>query len=376
MNSLKIKRQFLLPLLAIAFCLSLSTTNAKSSNLMLTPYNEEADYSLYTHPDILLGGDEDGDGVKDKRDKCPHTPKGVKVNKEGCPLDGDKDGVPDYLDKCPLMVGTSALDGCPDKDKDGISDIDDGCPDVPGLTRFKGCPDSDGDGIEDSRDRCPNAKGLDMFRGCPDTDGDGVEDGSDKCPNSEKGIKVDASGCTADSDRDGIIDAEDKCPDTRPGIKVDDRGCAADTDGDGIIDTDDKCPTTKGEGTANGCPVVKAEVKKRLQFAARGINFETGKSTLVVSSYAMLDEVVGILKEYPDYSLKMGGHTDNVGDDNSNYLLSQARVDAVKSYLVSKGVPLSRIDATGYGETKPIAANTTAVGKMQNRRVELELVLR
>ncbi|MDZ4757794.1 MAG: OmpA family protein [Bacteroidota bacterium] len=347
------------------------TADAKSSNLNLPPYNNE-------EPDSTSTGkkDEDGDGVKDSKDKCPKTPTGVTVDKDGCPVDEDRDGTADYLDKCPKMTGPASMGGCPDRDKDGMSDLDDVCPDVPGLARFRGCPDSDGDGVEDSKDKCPNSKGLDMFKGCPDTDGDGVEDTQDKCPSSEKGIKVDASGCTADSDRDGIIDAEDKCLDTRSGVKVDNRGCPLDTDGDGIIDTDDKCPTTKGEGTANGCPVIKAEVKKRLQFAARGINFETGKSIIVPASYAMLNEIVSILKEYPDYNLKMGGHTDNVGDDNANYSLSQARVDAVKTYLVSKGVDISRIDATGFGETKPIATNATAVGKMQNRRVELELLIK
>jgi OmpA-OmpF porin, OOP family len=85
---------------------------------------------------------------------------------------------------------------------------------------------------------------------------------------------------------------------------------------------------------------------------------------------------VNIMKEYPDYILKIGGHTDDVGDDNANMTLSQARVDAVKNYLVTKGVPLGRIEAVGYGETKPIESNKTSVGKMQNRRVELELEVR
>ena len=156
---------------------------------------------------------------------------------------------------------------------------------------------------------------------------------------------------------------------------MDFKGCPADSDGDGIIDSKDRCPTTKGEGTVNGCPVVKADVKKRLNFAARGIQFETGKATLIIASYPMLDEIVNILAAYPDYVLKIGGHTDNVGDDNSNYKLSQARVDAVKSYLASKGVALSRMEATGYGETKPIGSNANTNGRQQNRRVELDLVL-
>src|SRR4249920_968764 len=77
--------------------------------------------------------DSDGDGVKDSKDHCPGTPKGVSVDAVGCPLDADKDGVADYLDKCPRIVGTAPLAGCPDTDKDGLSDYDDACPDVPGL---------------------------------------------------------------------------------------------------------------------------------------------------------------------------------------------------------------------------------------------------
>ncbi len=314
-----------------------------SSMVMRSDYNKDA-FSISTEEEY--GKDKDGDGVKDKKDKCPDTPKDVKVDNSGCPLDTDKDGVADFMDKCPESLGMSNLHGCPDKDKDGVADGDDGCPNVPGLTRFKGCPDSDGDGIEDALDKCPNAFGADIFKGCPDSDNDGVEDGMDKCPDTKKSIKVDT------------------------------RGCPSDIDGDGIIDSEDKCPTTKAEGTPNGCPVVKPEVKKRLQFAARGINFETGEARLKVSSFAVLDEVVSILKEYPDYMLKIGGHTDDVGDDNANMTLSQARVDAVKNYLVSKGVPLTRIEAVGFGETKPIESNKTAVGKSQNRRVELELVLK
>jgi OmpA-OmpF porin, OOP family len=318
--------------------------------------------------------DGDGDGVKNKRDKCPSTPPGVLVDGTGCPLDTDKDGVADYLDKCPSIPGTADMNGCQDKDKDGVSDIDDICPDVPGLARFKGCPDSDGDGIEDSKDKCPNAKGLDMFHGCPDTDGDGVEDANDKCPGTEKGIKVDASGCAADSDRDGVLDADDKCPDTKMGIKVDVNGCPADTDGDGVLDTDDKCPGIPGDASNNGCPLAKKETPKRLQFATRRINFESKNALVKVSSYPMLDEVASILSGYPDYNLRIGGHADAVEKDP--VVLSQSRADAVKSYLLSKGVAESRIIVTGYGKTRPMTSNATVAGRTQNRRVELDLYLR
>ena len=320
--------------------------------------------------------DKDGDGVKDRKDLCPATPTGVKVDANGCPLDTDRDGVVDYLDKCPDTPGSAAMNGCQDKDNDGVADNEDNCPDVPGLARFKGCPDSDNDGVEDSKDKCPNQKGLDRFNGCPDTDGDGVEDSKDKCNDTPKGVKVDANGCSADSDNDGVIDSEDKCPNTKAGIKVDAKGCDADTDKDGVIDSEDACPAVAGTAANKGCPEKKVDVKKRLQFAARGINFETGKATLTTASYPMLDEVVSILNEYVDYNLKMGGHTDAVGKDASNLTLSQARVDAVKAYLLSKGIADTRVVATGFGEIRPVAPNTTAVGRAKNRRVELELFLK
>ncbi len=348
--------------------------------------------------------DGDGDGVKNKRDKCASTPPGVTVDGTGCPIDTDKDGVADYLDKCPSVPGTVAMNGCQDKDNDGVSDINDICPDVPGMTRFMGCPDSDGDGIEDSKDKCPNSRGKDIFGGCPDTDGDGVQDANDKCPGTLAGVKVNITGCAADSDGDGVLDGDDKCPDTRMGVKVDFKGCPADTDGDGILDADDKCPNTSmgvkvnstgcpadtdgdgvldaddrcpgviGEVSNNGCPVAKKEIPKRLQFATRRISFEKGNAILKTSSFPMLDEVANILKEYPDYNLRIGGHADAV--EKNPTTISQSRADAVKSYLLSKGVAESRTATTGFSKTRPATSNANETGRGQNRRVELELYLR
>ena len=286
--------------------------------------------------------DKDGDGIKDRKDLCPATPTGVKVDANGCPLDTDRDGVVDYLDKCPDSPGSADMNGCQDKDKDGVSDNDDICPDVPGSARFKGCPDSDGDGVEDSKDKCPNEKGSDRFNGCPDNDGDGIEDSKDKCKDTPKGVKVDMNGCSSDSDNDGVNDSEDKCPDTKTGVKVDEKGCPSDRDGDG----------------------------------APSPSLSEGQATLTTSSYPMLDEVVSILNEYVDYNLKMGGHTDAVGNANSNLSLSQARVDAVKAYLISKGIVDTRVVATGFGKVRPVASNANAAGRAKNRRVELELFLK
>ncbi|MGE5393621.1 MAG: thrombospondin type 3 repeat-containing protein, partial [Candidatus Saccharibacteria bacterium] len=102
--------------------------------------------------------DSDGDGVSDKKDKCPNTPAGVAVDEKGCPKDSDGDGVADYMDDCPTVAGLTSLKGCPDADKDGVADKEDACPDVAGLKALKGCPDSDGDGVADKDDKCPDTK--------------------------------------------------------------------------------------------------------------------------------------------------------------------------------------------------------------------------
>ncbi len=323
--------------------------------------------------------DTDKDGVSDKKDKCPNTPEGIQVDSYGCPVDTDLDGTADYLDKCPREAGTIEMKGCPDTDKDGISDFDDKCIAVPGLQKFAGCPDTDQDGVEDSKDNCPNTivgTPVDM-NGCPvDADGDKVPDNLDKCPNTPSGMTVDINGCPADGDKDGVPDILDKCPNTDKGISVDEDGCPRDSDKDGIPDHLDRCPSTPAPGTLNGCPVVKEEIKKRLKFATRGIFFEFGKATLKPESNAKLDEVVDIINQYPDYNLRLGGHTDNVGSDENNHKLSQARVDAVKFYLISKGINEERLDAMGFGELKPIATNKTAIGRSQNRRVEMDLYLK
>lgn len=259
-----------------------------------------------------------------------------------------------------------------DTDGDGIYDIDDACPLVAGLAEFNGCPDTDGDGIEDSKDECPTIAGLAEFNGCPDRDGDGIPDVRDACPDVPGIAKF--GGCPdPDRDGDGIINERDKCPDV-PGSFIAE-GCP-DRDGDGVMDSEDKCPDVAGPASNKGCPEMKEEVKKRLAFAARNIQFETGKATIRPVSYKILDEVASILNEYSYYDVNVDGHTDDVGNDASNLQLSKDRAASAVAYLVSKGIPASRLVSEGYGETKPVGNNKTAAGRAQNRRVEFNLLFK
>jgi OmpA-OmpF porin, OOP family len=262
------------------------------------------------------------------------------------PADRDKDGVPDNIDACPDDPGPAELQGCPDRDGDGILDKDDKCPDVKGVARYQGCPipDTDGDGINDEEDDCPKVKGLARYKGCPipDTDGDGINDEEDDCP------KV-------------------------PGVARY-KGCPIpDTDGDGVNDEEDRCIKIPGPKENFGCPVIAPEVKKRVDIAAKNILFNTGKYTLKSSSFKGLNDVAKIMTENPDMLLAIDGHTDSDGSEEMNQTLSDNRANAVKKYLVSKGVDESRISATGHGELEPIATNKTSAGKAQNRRSELTL---
>ena len=296
--------------------------------------------------------DLDKDGVADRRDTCPGTPAGAVVDAQGCPIDSDRDKVYNGLDACPNTVDGAQVDA-------------------------RGCPtDTDADGVFDGIDQCagtPTGARVDA-RGCPtDADGDAVADGIDQCPNTPTGATVDATGCPTDGDKDGVYDGLDKCPGTPSGTEVDSSGCqrTRDTDGDGVDDSKDKCPGTAA-GTrvdAAGCPILFTEA--RTPVILRGVTFETGKSALKPESFTVLDIVAASLVANPTIRIEIAGHTDNTGASATNERLSQSRAEAVRAYLASKGVTPDRMVAKGYGPSVPVAPNTTAAGRAQNRRVEL-----
>ncbi|WP_047548877.1 OmpA family protein [Psychroserpens sp. Hel_I_66] len=278
----------------------------------------------------------------------------------------------DYLPKhWQHTVGLAIKFGGKDTDGDGIYDKDDACPDVPGLEAFNGCPDSDNDGIEDSKDDCPNQAGLAEFNGCPDGDSDGVADKDDDCP-TVAGLKA-LNGCP-DADGDGVADKDDECPNEKgPSAN---KGCPwPDTDGDGILDKDDKCPNEAGTVANNGCPEVKPteEVMKQLNEYARTILFDTGKASIKKESDEVLAAMIAIFKEYPQANFSIDGHTDSVGSEKTNQLLSERRANSVMDHLVANGINPDRLTAKGYGEEFPIASNNTRNGRKNNRRVEVKL---
>jgi outer membrane protein OmpA-like peptidoglycan-associated protein len=328
--------------------------------------------------------DKDNDGVSDRKDKCPTVP-GVWEFK-GCP-DRDGDHVQDSEDHCPDEPGLVQLVGCPDSDGDGISDKNDMCPDSAGTAEFKGCPDTDGDKVIDRLDECPFDAGLAEFKGCPDKDADGTPDKLDGCP--ETFGPKEFMGCP-DSDGDKIIDKEDECPD-QSGPK-ENKGCPwKDTDNDGVLDKDDKCPEVPGILELQGCPVsrpteadpapqevpMKAAEKKIIEKAFASLEFASAKDIIKSKSLPALNALAKLMIEHSkDWKIKLSGHTDNSGDEEKNFVLSEKRTIAVQKYLLKKGVKEEQIITEWFGQTQPIEDNNTPKGRQKNRRVEMKILLK
>ncbi|CAN5718949.1 OmpA family protein [soil metagenome] len=281
-----------------------------------------------------------------------------------------------------MLGGRSA--GPRDRDGDGVPDDVDECRRTPAGDRVdaRGCTvvDTDGDGVFDDADACPDTPAGDRVdaKGCPvprDADGDGVNDDADACPDTPAGAEVDAKGCPVptDADGDGVNDDVDACPDTPAGEQVDAKGCPLpkDGDGDGVNDDADRCPSTPSgvEVDAEGCQVLFEPTRKTL--ILEGVNFETGQSTITPESETILNGVAESLVANDTIRVQVTGHTDNTGGLALNRRLSRARAEAVRAYLVSRGVAEDRLTVRGFGPDQPIASNRTAEGRAQNRRVEL-----
>jgi len=229
-------------------------------------------------------------------------------------LDRDGDGVPDARDRCPEER----------EDLDGVQD-EDGCPD----------PDNDGDGIPDERDRCPNQ--------AEDRDGWQDEDG---CPDP-------------DNDGDGVPDAQDRCPDEAEDTDgwQDDDGCFdPDNDGDGIPDVIDQCvtepETINGVKDADGCPDAgepavtvgtdRLELKKPIDL--RGDRLRGSASKLLL-------QVVAHLRAHPEIrKLRIVSYVARRGSAAADRRRSDRRGEAVRKFLVGKGVDPRRLDVAPMGQ--------------------------
>jgi outer membrane protein OmpA-like peptidoglycan-associated protein len=298
--------------------------------------------------------DSDADGVLNNRDRCADTPAGAQVNEFGCPADNDGDGVANGIDRCPGTPPGAIVDAI-------------------GCTR-----DSDGDNIADGVDKCPDSPAgvLVDASGCPrDSDGDGIADGLDRCSATPKGATVDALGCPGDEDADGVLDGLDRCPRTPIGATVNSRGCVSgqqprqQTSAPPPTDSSaaQRPPAPLAPPAAAAAPVVAAA-----PLVLEGVSFETGSARLNPGSYVELDSIAKVLSGSPRLRVEIGGHTDDSGTPADNQHLSTLRAEAVRNYLVAKGVPFQQMVARGYGATVPRTPDTTPQGRAANRRVEIK----
>ena len=129
--------------------------------------------------------------------------------------------------------------------------------------------------------------------------------------------------------------------------------------------------TTSGTIAAPAAPD-PAQLQQRLRdlLGRSGINFESGSAAITLESQVILDTASQSILSIPGVNVQIGGHTDNVGSPAGNQTLSEQRANAVLDYLVGKGVPAAQLTAVGFGQTQPIADNTTAEGRASNRRIE------
>jgi outer membrane protein OmpA-like peptidoglycan-associated protein len=276
-----------------------------------------------------IGGvkDTDKDGIADDADTCPEQAEDFDEfeDEDGCPdTDNDKDSIADGADACPNdaedMDDFNDEDGCPepDNDEDGVLDADDVCPVDSGSEEFGGCPDTDEDGLPDLDDECPEEAGPENAEGCPDTDGDRVPDLRDDCPEEAADERINPR-------------------------------------------------------RSNGCPA-RVFFAKRQLIITETIQFNTGRATIKTESHELLDEIAAALNKFKAVrKLEVGGHTDNVGNDEKNMTLSQERADSVRAYLVAKEVDESRLVTKGYGETTPVVENDSSTNRATNRRVEFNI---
>ena len=297
--------------------------------------------------------DTDVDTVPDIRDECSDTPKGVAVDKVGCPLDADLDGIPDYKDNC--------------------SDT-------------------------------PEGVGVDG-EGCPlDTDGDGVPDYRDECSETPGGVAVDRQGCPLDTDEDGVPDHVDQCPNTQKGVAVNDKGCRKNPKNRYVLIPDlngkvgqlevssekgsqllDKAFEATGLNRADEVPSTpkimdEAEVRRIFKDALGAqptppvhflLYFVTGTTELTQKSMDQLPRVLKSIEDRRSVDLTVSGHTDRAGSKGYNRKLSLDRAKKVAEFLVSRGIDPKIFEITSHGEGNPLVKTPDGMAEPKNRRVEV-----
>lgn len=279
--------------------------------------------------------DTDGDGLKDGEEVNLYKTNPINADTDG---DGLTDGDEIFKYK------TNPLN--PDTDSDGLKDGEE-------VNLYKTNPtkaDTDDDGLNDYDE-------IFTYKTDPskaDTDGEGLNDGDEV-------LKYKTDPLKTDTDGDGLYDGEEV-------LKYKTDPLKKDTDDGGV---DDLTELIRGTNPLDPNDDV---VKVGVPIILEGVTFETGKADITPESAQVLRGALKTLTTHSDIQVEISGHTDNVGSKSSNTKLSQRRADAVRNWLIERGIDPSRIIAKGYGPDFPIVPNDSPDNKRKNRRIEFKRI--
>ncbi len=269
-------------------------------------------------------------------------------------LGGDNDGMDAFIvGGISLSIDVMREPAAPDADGDGLSDEKEA-----ELGTNPNHPDTDGDGLLD---------GLEFNTGTDplqsDSDADGLNDSLEDADRDGRLDDMETDPRHADTDKGGLPDPDEvRDPRQDPRFAGDD-----DSDSDGVANPFDECPgTTENRPVdAAGCPHMPEG-----RFALEGVSFETGSAQIRPESEKTLNEALEMLRRHPNVRVEIAGHTDNVGSAAGNRRLSQKRAEAIRSWMVGKGLSAKRFTVRGYGSSEPVETNETEAGRARNRRIE------
>ena len=310
---------------------------------------------------IFVSGSGSSDKDKDGLTKTEEKQLGTDPSNPDTDNDGLKDGE---------EVNTYVTDPLnPDSDGEGLNDGDE-------VRRYKTDPlkvDTDGDELNDFEE-------VETYKTDPlnkDMDGDNLYDGSEVLYYKTDPLKLDTDSdklsdgdevnlyktdpLSKDTDGEGLNDGEEVNMFRTDPLKTD-------TDGGTV---DDLVEVNRGTNPLNPDDDV---VKIDAPIVLEGITFETGKSDITPESEVVLQGALKTMQTYSDIIVEISGHTDDVGSASSNQALSQRRADAVRIWLITKGIEPDRIISKGYGEEWPRVPNTTPDGRRLNRRIEFKRI--
>ncbi len=302
----------------------------------------------------------------EKKDAYWTATIGLTITGESGSADPDGDGLTNDEER---ELGTDPHNA--DTDGDGLSDGDE-------VHKYHTNPlnaDSDGDGLKDGDE-------VNVYKTDPnkvDTDGDGLSDFDEVTKYKTDPLKADTDGdslsdgdevlkyhtdpLNKDTDGDGLTDGEEV-------LKYKTDPLKKDTDGGSVSDGDEIAHGTNPLDPTDDIPKPQIKVEVGQSIVLQGIVFESGKSDILPEAADSLAKAYNTLAQNPDITVEIRGYTDNSGSRSLNMKLSQARADAVKDFLVKKGIDEKRITSKGYGPGNPVASNKTKEGRQQNRRIE------